>query len=55
MAPINRGFLTAGILTVIGTGIVAFTYVGNDNDQRGLRRCSSRSSPVWFWRRSSAV
>ena len=31
MAPINRGFLTAGILTVIGTGIVALTYVGNTN------------------------
>jgi K(+)-stimulated pyrophosphate-energized sodium pump len=30
MAPINRGFLTAGLLTVIGTGIVAFTYVGNE-------------------------
>jgi len=30
MAPINRGFLTAGILTVIGTAVVAFFYVGND-------------------------
>jgi len=30
MAPINRGFATAGILTVIGTGAVALTYVGND-------------------------
>ncbi|MDQ4064416.1 MAG: sodium-translocating pyrophosphatase, partial [Actinomycetota bacterium] len=29
MAPINRGFLTAGVLTVIGTAIVAFTYVGD--------------------------
>ena len=29
LKPINRGFLTAGILTVIGTGIVAFTYVGD--------------------------
>ena len=29
MAPINRGFLTAGVLTIIGTGIVAFTYVGD--------------------------
>ena len=29
MAPINRGFLTAGILTVIGTAAVAFTYVGD--------------------------
>jgi K(+)-stimulated pyrophosphate-energized sodium pump len=32
MAPINRGFLTAGILTVVGTAIVAFTYVGNETE-----------------------
>src|SRR5436309_1324979 len=30
MAPINRGFLTAGILTIVGTFIVAMGYVGND-------------------------
>ena len=30
MAPINRGFLTASILTIIGTGAVALLYVGND-------------------------
>jgi len=30
MAPINRGFATAGVLTVIGTAVVAFVYVGND-------------------------
>ncbi|MGH8930417.1 MAG: sodium-translocating pyrophosphatase [Egibacteraceae bacterium] len=29
MAPINRGFLTAGVLTVIGTYLVAQFYVGN--------------------------
>jgi K(+)-stimulated pyrophosphate-energized sodium pump len=29
MAPINRGFLTAGILTVLGTLAVALTYIGN--------------------------
>jgi K(+)-stimulated pyrophosphate-energized sodium pump len=29
MAPINRGFLSAGILTVIGTLLVALFYVGN--------------------------
>ncbi len=29
MAPINRGFLTAGILTVVGTLAVALGYVGN--------------------------
>ena len=37
MAPINRGFLTAGVLTVIGTAIVAFVYVGNDNDDAGWK------------------
>jgi K(+)-stimulated pyrophosphate-energized sodium pump len=30
MAPINRGFLTAGILTVIGTLLVSLLYVKND-------------------------
>jgi K(+)-stimulated pyrophosphate-energized sodium pump len=33
MAPINRGFLTAGILTVVGTGLVALLYVGNDEGE----------------------
>ena len=32
MAPINRGFATAGILTVIGVGLVALLYVGQDNN-----------------------
>jgi K(+)-stimulated pyrophosphate-energized sodium pump len=30
MAPINRGFLTAGVLTVIGVGLVGLLYVGQD-------------------------
>ena len=30
LKPINRGFLTASVLTIIGTGIVALAYVGND-------------------------
>jgi K(+)-stimulated pyrophosphate-energized sodium pump len=30
MAPINRGFITAGVLSVIGTLLVALLYVGND-------------------------
>jgi len=30
MAPINRGFATAGLLTIVGTAIVAFAYVGQD-------------------------
>ena len=29
MAPINRGFLTAGILTIVGTLVLALVYVGN--------------------------
>src|SRR5687767_9494591 len=37
MAPINRGFLTAGLLTVIGTAVVALTYVGNDHNNEGWR------------------
>ncbi len=37
MAPINRGFLTASVLTVIGTAIVAFIYVGNDYDNAGWK------------------
>jgi K(+)-stimulated pyrophosphate-energized sodium pump len=37
MAPINRGFLTAGVLTVIGTAAVALTYVGNDHGNEGWK------------------
>src|SRR5450432_2504654 len=32
MAPINRGFAVASVLTVIGTALVAFLYVGQDNN-----------------------
>jgi K(+)-stimulated pyrophosphate-energized sodium pump len=37
MAPINRGFLTAGVLTVLGTGVIALTYVGNDHGNEGWK------------------
>jgi K(+)-stimulated pyrophosphate-energized sodium pump len=37
MAPINRGFAVAGVLTVIGTALVALLYVGNDNINEGWR------------------
>src|SRR5207248_7439727 len=37
MAPINRGFLTAGILTILGTGAVALAYVGNDHGNEGWK------------------
>jgi K(+)-stimulated pyrophosphate-energized sodium pump len=33
MAPINRGFLTAGILTVVGTLGLALVYVGNPDGE----------------------
>jgi K(+)-stimulated pyrophosphate-energized sodium pump len=29
LKPINRGFLSAGVITVIGTALLAFFYVGN--------------------------
>jgi K(+)-stimulated pyrophosphate-energized sodium pump len=37
MAPINRGFITAGVLTVVGTLIVALAYVGNDHGNEGWK------------------
>ena len=37
MAPINRGFLVAGILTVVTTFIVAMVYVGNSHHDEGLK------------------
>ena len=37
LKPINRGFLTAGIITVIGTFLLAMFYVGNDNNNEGWR------------------
>jgi K(+)-stimulated pyrophosphate-energized sodium pump len=37
MAPINRGFITAGLLTIVGTAIVAFAYVGNDKFDAGWK------------------
>src|SRR5437868_6942694 len=36
MAPINRGFLTAGVLTIIGTALVAVFYVGNHHHAHAL-------------------
>ncbi len=37
LKPINRGFLVAGVLTVIGTLIVCLTYVGNDKENAGWK------------------
>jgi K(+)-stimulated pyrophosphate-energized sodium pump len=39
LAPINRGFITAGVLSIVGTLIVMFVYVGNDE--------GTISSPGW--------
>jgi K(+)-stimulated pyrophosphate-energized sodium pump len=39
MRPINRGFLTAGVLTVAGTAAVALGYVGNHNGQNEGWKC----------------
>ncbi len=37
LAPISRGFLTAGLLTVGGTLAVALLYIGNDHGNEGWK------------------
>ena len=37
LKPINRGFLVAGLLTVVGVGAVAFGYVGNKHANEGWK------------------
>jgi len=37
LKPINKGFLVAGSLTLIGTLLVALLYVGNDEDAAGWK------------------
>ncbi|HEY7137966.1 MAG TPA: sodium-translocating pyrophosphatase [Acidimicrobiia bacterium] len=37
MVPINRGFITAGVLTVVGTLVVCLAYVGNSHDNEGWK------------------
>ena len=37
LKPINRGFLVAGVLTLIGTLVVALAYVGNDKANAGWK------------------
>ncbi|MBA3286652.1 MAG: sodium-translocating pyrophosphatase [Acidimicrobiia bacterium] len=37
LKPINRGFLVAGTLTLIGTLLVALLYVGNGQDNEGWK------------------
>ena len=45
MAPINRGFLTAGVLTVVGTLAIALVYVGNPDRPDLQRRAGACSAP----------
>ena len=51
MAPINRGFALASILTVLGTGAVALLYVGNDVGDSALEGYVSNAG----WRMLGAV
>ncbi|HWW54975.1 MAG TPA: sodium/proton-translocating pyrophosphatase, partial [Acidimicrobiales bacterium] len=37
LAPIRRGFITAGLLTLVGTLIVSVTYVGNHHGNEGWK------------------
>src|SRR4051794_40561607 len=37
LKPINKGFLVAGTLTLVGTLLVALLYVGNDSDYAGWK------------------
>src|SRR4030081_1069740 len=37
LAPIRRGFIGAGVLSLIGTLIVAITYVGNHHGNEGWK------------------
>ncbi len=37
LKPINRGFLVAGVLTLIGTLVVSLTYVGNEKANAGWK------------------
>jgi len=49
LKPINRGFLTAGVLTVLGTGAVALLYVGNKPHlvNRNGQQVMLRSNEGW--------
>jgi len=37
LAPIRRGFIVAGVLTLVGTLVVALTYVGNSHGNEGWK------------------
>jgi K(+)-stimulated pyrophosphate-energized sodium pump len=39
LKPINRGFLVAGSLTLVGTLVLSLVYVGNDNNENAGWKC----------------
>ncbi len=49
LKPINRGFLTAGIITVIGVGALALLYIGNETStiQREGETIAGLSNVGW--------
>ena len=65
LKPINRGFLTAGIITVIGVGALGLLYVGDPTRRSAAARpspsptsagaASAPSSSAWSWPRASAA
>jgi len=52
MAPINRGFATAGILTIIGTLVVVLVYVGTGD---GVNSAGDVTMSMPGWRMFGAV
>ncbi len=54
LKPINRGFLTAGVLTVVGTLVLALIYVKNEHATRA-GSASPPCSSAWCWPRWSAA
>ena len=47
LKPINRGFLTAGIITVIGVGALALLYVGNPTEAFGSDEAVTITNVGW--------
>ena len=47
LKPINRGFLTAGIITVIGVGALALLYVGNPTTAFGSDEAVTITNVGW--------
>ena len=47
LKPINRGFLTAGIITVVGVGALALLYVGNPTEAFGSDEAVTITNVGW--------